>query len=887
MRVSDFVSSSFDRFDQQYNTACNNTNHISSSSGGGGGARGGTSTTLPSTNTNNANHNNTEGMEMPQQSFFQSMLIDLLRNTHNDNGATSLPVLFFALCRVIIALISLLLSIVGIVLHVLLAITIRILFVVVDAVGLVQRAMWRLVERAVMIVAIRIDYNNSHHHHNIDRDRRYHSNNGSSNNNNSSSSTDTYSSSTHSSADGERKRGGGGGGIIGKIWEAYGKQMLHQLSLITNTRTKLGRLPDIMNNTPPSLSLFALVTAVAFIVHPDGLTWIVLGKLCEGVWMGLQLLRDATATIVAAALSAASSSSSLSSSSQQQGGGSGGINSSGGEALPTLVASAVLASLVLLGVVIYKALYKKNMFWGTGSKTGADGQSFTTSGTSTSSSNSKKKKGRRGRNSGRHGNHHHNRGAGQRNNKKDATVVDSTTEASSADSSSLDNIPVKQPSRSRSLSPSTTTSRSNSLSSFGKETKAIDIPKPNGKANGNEAPIEGSKEKKNFKKESVSVIDSNSNNNSKSSAAQKLPPGILSKLRPDSTDSLSVPQLLDEDVSLESSVAGSSVVDCGAKQGGGPSGGGGGGGNGVSNSNITSKKRGETRGKHHGGTVSGHGMVRAPPGFVTKESAASKTSTSSRITTSASSSHGAKHLSSSEKHDGGRNNRQKRISPKRKLRDSNQNHNRGTRTRASTTDCVIRQADLQNDSNYSSPRPGSSNGNSTIGVVSSPTPSILSSGQPLLQHEQRVNFASANESSTPYLLGNQVTQDSSLLNNSMMRNNLNSPISPPVVRPPPGLGFGGVKMNSLDHSGVGSGLVAHSNNAIHGPTLSPPARLQPQRQHYSSYDQSNNFLLQPSVFPSVSNNEHKMKETTTNEDDKIDADLQELGDQMVGSVLDF
>jgi hypothetical protein len=423
------------------------------------------------------------------------------------------------------------------------------------------------------------------------------------------------------------------------------------------------------------------------------------------------------------------------------------------------------------------------------------------------------------------------------------------------------------------------------LSSFGKETKAIDSPKSNGKANGNEAPIEGSKEKKNFKKESVSVIDSNLNNNSKSSAAQKLPPGILSKLRPDSTDSLSVPQLLDEDVSLESSVAGSSVVDCGAKQGGGPSGGSG--GNGVSNSNITSKKRGGTRGKHHGGTVSGNGMVRAPPGFVTKDSAASKTSTSSRITTSASSSHGAKHLSSSEKHDGGRNNRQKRISPKRKLRDSNQNHNRGTRTRASTTDCVIRQADLQNDSNYSSPRLLSSNGNSTIGVVSSPTPSILSSGQPVLQHEQRVNLASANESSTPYLLGNQVPQDSSLLNNSMMRNNLNSPISPPVVRPPPGLGFGGVKMNSLGHSGVGSGLVAHSNNAIHGPTLSPPARLQPQRQHYSSFDQSNNFLLQPSVFPSMSNNQHKMKETTTNEDDKIDADLQELGDQMVGSVLDF
>ena len=127
-------------------------------------------------------------------------------------------------------------------------------------------------------------------------------------------------------------------------------------------------------------------------------------------------------------------------------------------------------------------------------------------------------------------------------------------------------------------------------------------------------------------------------------------------------------------------------------------------------------------------------------------------------------------------------------------------------------------------------------------------------------------------------------QKTLLLDDSMLRNNLNSHASPPMIRPPPGLGFGGVELNSLGHNGgIGVGLVS-SNNSIHGPTLSPPARLEPQSQHYSSYDQSN-FLLQSSVFPSISNN-HKMKEET-NEDDRIDADLQELGDQMVGSVLDF
>jgi hypothetical protein len=800
--------------------------------------------------------------DMAPMSFAQSILLDLLRRSNNDlqnyGGTTSLPLLFIALARVVIALLSLILSICGVVLHVLLAVTIRILFVVVDGFSLVQRSMWGVVERVVTGLAIRMDWqqqqNNQTFHHsrcNIDHNQ---------------CSTDDN---TSASNKGEKQRRGGGGGTFG-ILEPYRKHILQQLALITSTtttRTKLDGLPDIMNNTPPSLSLFALVTALAFIVHPDGLTWIVLGKICEGVWMGLQLLRGAATTIVVAALSAYSSSSSQ----QDNGSGEGG-GSIGGETLSTIVASAVLASLIMLGKVMYRALYKKNTV------TDTQSSSSTSTGTSSAASSSKKKKGRRGRNSGRHGNHHHNR-AGQRNQKKDATA-DSTT--SRTDSSfSLPTHPSKQQPSSRSPSPSCST-RTNSISSFVEEKETSDdaIPEPEVTADYDEASDrEESKERNDVQEDN---IECSNNGNEKSTAAQQLPHdpahNILSKLRPDSTDSLSVPQLLDEDVSLGSSVAGSLVVDCGTKQGGGVSRSGG--------SNNITKKRGGARGKYQSGNLSNNGMVRAPPGFITKDSTLSstKSATHPRNTAHTSRVYTGKNLSAHEKQKDDRKQNQP-FSPKR---NSDTNHEYyGMRTRASTSDCVIRHYDVD-----SSPHRNSNNSNITTGKMVSPAPSFLLSGQHLLQHEQRVRIASHNELSSPYRTSIQVAQEeSSLPNNGTMRNNLKAPISPSVIRPPPGLGFGTpVEMNSFGHGGVGGVELAPINNhAMTGPTLSlsPPERIQPhpQAQQYPAYDQSN-FLLQPSVFPSISNN-HKMKESPTNEDDRIDADLQELGDQMVGSVLDF
>jgi len=892
MRVSDFVSSSFDRFDQQYNTSCSRANM----SGNG-------PSSSNSTNNNSANHhvltaaeeqshatgssrrnghNNSDGNaeEVAPMSFAHSILLDLLRRSNNDlqnySGTTSLPLLLIALARVVIALLSLLLSICGIVLHVLLAVTIRILFVVVDGVGFVQRALWSVVERVVTRIAIRMDWqqkNRPYHDHRINGHNHL-------NSSSSSSGHDSITStSTNHHGDTRRGGGGGGGGTFG-ILESYRKHLLHQLSLIipsTTTRNKLDTLPDIMNNTPPSLSLFALVTALAFIVHPDGLTWIVLGKLCEGVWLGLKLLRGAATAIVAAMLSSSA----------------GGGSSIGSETLSTIVASAVLASLIMLGKVMYRALYKKN--------TVTDAAQTTPS---SSSSSSKKKKGRRGRNSGRHGNHHNR--SGHRNNKRDATADSSSSTTSRMDSSSLTthhHSKQQQPLRSRSRSYSPCTTRTDSTSSFVQEKEASTtdaIPKPKvTEDDDNEATGKESKERRsNDKKDNVSLTGSNnscSNNigNGKSAPVQQLPHDpahdILSKLRPDSTDSLSVPQLLDEDVSLGSSVAGSVVVDCGSKQGGGANRVGGGGGN-SGNSNATTKKRGGTRGKYNGGgPTSTNGTVRAPPGFISKDSTSSSTKSTSlsRNTASNSKAYTGKNSSLYERNTDDRKQKQP-FFPKKKSRDMNNQH-KGTRTRASTSDCVIREHEV-----HSSPLFGSNNGTiTTAGRMVSPGSSVLSSGQHRLQHEQRVRVASTNELTSPYRLSTQVSQESSLLNNNaMMRNNLNSPISPPAIRPPPGLGFGSpVEMNSFGHGRVGGVELAPpaNNHAVSGPTLSlsSPARPQPQPQarQFSSYDQSN-FLLQPSVFPSMSNN-HKMKESATSEDDRIDADLQQLGDQMVGSVLDF
>jgi len=902
MRVSDFVSSSFDRFDQQYNTSCSRANM----SGNGPSSSNSTNNsanhvlttaeeqshaTGSSRRNGHNNNGDTNAEEVAPMSFAHSILLDLLRRSNNDLqncGTTSLPLLLIALARVVIALLSLLLSICGIVLHVLLAVTIRILFVVVDGVGFVQRALWSVVERVVTRIAIRMDWQQKNRPYSSGHDHR---SNGHDHHLNSSSGHDSITSTSSNNHHGDTRRGGGGGGTFG-ILESYRKHILHQLSLIipsTTTRNKLDTLPDIMNNTPPSLSLFALVTALAFIVHPDGLTWIVLGKLCEGVWLGLKLLRGAATAIVAAMLSSSANSS------FDEGGCGGGGSSIGSETLSTIVASAVLASLIMLGKVMYRALYKKN--------TVTDAAQTTPS---SSSSSSKKKKGRRGRNSGRHGNHHNR--SGHRNNKRDATTADSSasTTTSRTDSSSLTthhhSKQQQQPLRSRSRSYSPCTTRTDSTSSFvqEKETSTDAIPKPKvTEDDENEATGKESKERRsNDKKDNVSLTGSNnscSNNigNGKSAPVQQLPHDpahdILSKLRPDSTDSLSVPQLLDEDVSLGSSVAGSMVVDCGSKQGGGANRVGGGGGNSGS-SNTTSKKRGGNRGKYNGGgPTSTNGTVRAPPGFISKDSTSSstKSTTLSRNTASNSKAYPGKNSSLYERNTDDRKQKQP-FFPKKKSRDMNSQH-KGPRTRASTSDCVIREHEV-----HSSPLFGSNNGTiTTAGRMVSPGSSVLSSGHQRLQPEQRVRVASTNELTSPYRLSSQVSQESSLLNNgAMMRNNLNSPISPPAIRPPPGLGFGSpVEMNSFGHGRVGGVELAPpaNNHAVSGPTLSlsSPARPQPQPQarQFSSYDQSN-FLLQPSVFPSMSNN-HKMKESATSEDDRIDADLQQLGDQMVGSVLDF
>lgn len=865
MRVSDFVSSSFDRFDQQYNTACSRANMTSN----------GPSSASSSSTNNGANHvlstaedqsmgtgrsRNSDGAaeDLVPMSFAHSVLFDLLRRSNNDlqnyGGNTSLPLLLIALARVVIALLSLLLSVVGIVFHLLLAVTIRILFAVLYGVSFVQRVLWRIVERVVTRIAIRMHW--QHMNRSSSSSCNYQDNRR--NGHTHSSSNNCHDTDNH----GEERRGGGGRRIF-RILESYRKHILQQLpSLITpsaTTRNKLDTLPDIMNNTPPSLSLFALITALAFIVHPDGLTWIVLGKLCEGVWLGFKLLRAAATAIVAALLS-----SSIEDESGER------ISSIGSETLSTIVASAVLASLIMLGKVMYRALYKKN--------TVTDAQA-------TSNSSSKKKKGRRGRNSGRHGNHNR---SGYRNNRKDATTTTSDS-SSRTDSSSLPTHhhskqkQQQQPLRSRSRSLSPCTTRTDSSTSFVEEKETGTKSKVGGCGN-DEATSKESKE--NDKMESVSLTDSNSSANGKPSSVQQLPHDpardILSKLRPDSTDSLAVPQLSDEDVSLGSSVAGSLVVDCASKQGGGTNRGGNSG-----SSNKTTKKRGGARGKYNGGghASTNNGMVRTPPGFVSKESSSSSTKSASlsRHTAANSKAYSGKNSSSYERND----DRKQKQYPKKKSRDKN-HQQRGTRMRASTSDCVIREHEV-----HSSPLLSGRNGTVPADKMASPSASSMrSSGQHQLQPAQRVRVYSTNELTSPSRLSNQMPQEPSLLNNgAMISNTLNSPISPPVIRPPPGLGFGNpVEMNSVGNGGVGGVELAPANNhAVPGPTLSlsSPGRHQSQTQvpQYSSYDQSN-FLLQPSVFPSMSNH-HKVKEAETSEDDRIDADLQQLGDQMVGSVLDF
>lgn len=145
--------------------------------------------------------------------------------------------------------------------------------------------------------------------------------------------------------------------------------------------------------------------------------------------------------------------------------------------------------------------------------------------------------------------------------------------------------------------------------------------------------------------------------------------------------------------------------------------------------------------------------------------------------------------------------------------------------------------------------------------------------------------------------------------------------APTVLRPPPGLGFkpDGLK-GVLPSSGSGLGV---SNSSLINPSQSP---IQPPPRFNS--ENTSGFLLPPTstnqnesniTLPSLTNTESsfisgadpnmkplnstitlprpfainpnhfprfQVSETET-DDDKIDADLQQLGDRMVGSILDF
>mmetsp|Transcript_40374 Transcript_40374/g.121655 ORF Transcript_40374/g.121655 Transcript_40374/m.121655 type:complete len:975 (-) Transcript_40374:246-3170(-) len=80
---------------------------------------------------------------------------------------------------------------------------------------------------------------------------------------------------------------------------------------------------------PPALTALAVITVVAFVVHPDGLTWIVLGKIRDGIRysidslaLGFGMVQDGT--------------------------------------IPTLAASGSLASLALLAGIIHRTLTSKH-----------------------------------------------------------------------------------------------------------------------------------------------------------------------------------------------------------------------------------------------------------------------------------------------------------------------------------------------------------------------------------------------------------------------------------------------------------------------------------------------------------------------------------------------
>eukprot|EP00804_Cyclotella_cryptica_P001755 CCRYP_021240-RA/>CCRYP_021240-RA protein AED:0.01 eAED:0.01 QI:286/1/1/1/1/1/2/602/897 len=136
-----------------------------------------------------------------------------------------------------------------------------------------------------------------------------------------------------------------------------------------NSASRRGFNPDHVW-PPPGLTLLTLITVVAFVVHPDGLTWIMLGKLVDGVAYVLQLI-------------------------------SFGLVMLRDEPIYTIAAAASLFGLVLLGGVIHRTLSSKTQRNASQAEDGG-----------VSSSSRKTKKGKKGK-SGRHGHHNTSRGRGK------------------------------------------------------------------------------------------------------------------------------------------------------------------------------------------------------------------------------------------------------------------------------------------------------------------------------------------------------------------------------------------------------------------------------------------------------------------------------------------
>jgi len=142
--------------------------------------------------------------------------------------------------------------------------------------------------------------------------------------------------------------------------EKGSQSSLHQLQ-----QAVLGRM-DPNSCPPPALTLLAFLTAFAFVVHPDGLTWILLGRLRDGIQyifrsstLCLSMIKDGT--------------------------------------VPTLAASGSLAGLIAVAGVIHRAMRPPPQSSRGGRKSG-DNPSQNSRG---------KHKGKKNRGRGHHGHGHH------------------------------------------------------------------------------------------------------------------------------------------------------------------------------------------------------------------------------------------------------------------------------------------------------------------------------------------------------------------------------------------------------------------------------------------------------------------------------------------------